>query len=299
MRRLLRRVDLLLVVAALVLTACGGVVAVVLPSAISAVVGTLGAAIVALLASLVYRQRSGARLTAAALESAVADVARAIVTLEKRMDAVERSVRLARSIARSSDEVPAWIALASQIPLTDAALQRGVDPRTLLAFTDRLARLGPSPIVLIIADTPVGAIAAASARQLRDDARVVVLTSSDAGSEKLRVLLDGVADVDLRAGTVSTQSFGRIAGSWFAAADVDGLDGVELVLVAGPSADEGAAARHAVVAGMLQLTSRATLVVDTPDERFVSRATALWAETAPEGVRVRRRSPWIVEVERG
>lgn len=298
LRRLRRRLDLLLIGGALLLTLAGGALAVVRPDAAVAVVGTLGAAIVLLLANLVHRQRSGGRLSPAALESALAEAARAIAELEKRADQVERSVRLARSIARSGDEVPAWIALADRVPLTDAALQRGVDPRTLLALVDRLGALDPDPAVLVIADDPVGAIAARAVVHLRQDARVIVLTSTAAGTDRLRGLLDGVPRVTLRAGTVGKRSFGRIAGAWFAADNLADLDGIALVLVAGPSAEQGAAARHAVAAGVLERTARATLIVDTPDQQFVVRATALWEETAPDGARVRRLSPWVFEVER-
>jgi hypothetical protein len=105
--------------------------------------------------------------------------------------------------------------------------------------------------------------------------------------------------VEIRSGEPGVQSFGRISGPWFTPASLRGLEGVRLVVVAGPSLTFGASARHAVIAGLSTLTKHATVLVHESEESAVRRAVGLWQSTAPEGVTVAQRSPWEVELVRG
>jgi hypothetical protein len=296
-RRVLRLADRLVVPLAVLLALVGGATSLIGGGSPVVVVAALGAAVVLLMAALATRHRAGGRLSPAVLESAIADAARSVSALEKRTERLERAVTQTRTIARSSDELPAWVALASATPIADAALERGVDPRALLALVARAERLEAAPAVLILADDAIGSIAAQTLLRVRKDARPIILTSTPEGGDLLQSLVGDESRIELRTGTVTKRSFGNAAGPWFTADDVDGLDGVALVFVAGPSLTHGPAARYAVIAGVLELTQRATFIVHSPDERPVARARDLWLTTTGDRARVRQVSPWVIEVE--
>jgi len=293
------RVDLLVMGVALTLTGTGLVVAILSPASVAAVVALLGAAVVLLLFAIALRQRSGGRLSAAALESAVADTIHTMDELRKRTDRLESLLQRTKAIAHSADVVPAWIALSDRVPLGVEALDRRVDPRVLLALTERVSALDAQPLVVVLADDAIGPAAARVALATRADARVVILTSLPETASAFRHTVGDEPRVEIRSGEPVVRSFGRIAGPWFSPASLLGLEGVRLVVVAGPSLTFGANARHAVIAGLSTLTEHAIVLVNESDESAVRRAVGLWQSTAPDGVVVAQRSPWEVELELG
>lgn len=270
--------------------------AVIVPDATAIVISLTGTALAMLFAVLAVRHRPGGKLSNAALESALAEALRAIAALESRTDRVEKSVISSRAIARSGDELPAWIELARRVPLGRAVFDRSVDPRAVLALVDRAEGLPPAASVLLLADDATGAVAARALLQVRSDLRPIIITSIvEAASDLIAEVTDDPR-IEVRPGTATLRSFGGIAGPWYARDDLAGLDGTSLVLVAGPAHRFGASARHAVVAGLLEITNHVVLVVSRPADGPVARAIALWKGTAASGTSVTARTPWEIEV---
>jgi hypothetical protein len=233
------------------------------------------------------------RFSRVALESALGEALRAIASLEARTERLEKSLAAARAIARNSDEVPAWIELARRAPLGTAVFERAVDPRAMLALVLRADALPVESSVLILADDAVGPIAAHAVLSSRPDLRPVVVMSTDAETSEERSSPPGI---EVRHGTVTLRSFGDIAGYWYDSSDLGGITDVSLVFVAGPSHSYGPAARHAVAAGVGELTARATLVVARPSDPPVARAVKLWRTTAQQSMTITAVSPWEYEL---
>ncbi|MFM2354175.1 MAG: hypothetical protein RLZZ608_1581 [Actinomycetota bacterium] len=294
-----RLVENIVVVVALVLAAVSVGSALIAPHAAAIVISLSGAAIAMLLAVLLLLPRSNARLSGGALESALAEALRAIAAIEGRTDRVEKSVASSRAIARSGDEVPAWIELARRVPLGRAVFERSVDPRAVLALLDGAAGLPSGSPVVLLADDAIGAVAARALLQARSDLRPVIITSMAAAAAELTTEVADDLRIEVRSGTAAVRSFGGIAGPWYARDDLVGLEGTSLVLVAGPAHSFGAAARHAVVAGLLELTTHVVLVVSRPADGPVARAIALWKGTATPATTITSRSPWELEVSSG
>jgi hypothetical protein len=263
------------------------------------VVASLAAAVALLLLAIALRQRTGGRLSAAALESAVADSVRSMDELRKRADRLESLVRRTKALAHSAELVPAWVELSERVPLGTEALDRRIDPRVLLTLTERVGALEDHALVVVLADDGMGPAAARAARATRADVRVVILTSLPDTASVLRDIVGDEPRVEIRSGDPTLRSFGHIAGPWFTPAALHGLDDVRLVVVAGPSLTFGASARHAVIAGLGTLTDHAIVLVHESDESAVRRAVGLWQSTAPDGVVVAQRSPWEVEFTLG
>lgn len=238
-------------------------------------------------------KRRPRRFSTAALESALAEALRSITALEARTERLEKSLTAARAIARSGDEVPAWIELARRVPLGSAVFERAVDPRAVLALLTHAEGLPEGTAVLILADDATGSIASRALLAARPDLRPVIITSSDTAA--MRDLADDPR-IELRRGEVTVRSFGDIAGPWYRPEDLTGLTGVPLVLVAGPSHAHGPAARHAVAAGVGELTDRAVLVVARPADGPVARAVKLWGSTSQQTLAVTALSPWEIEL---
>jgi len=291
-----RIVDRSLLALVSLLAAAGGAIALIVPTAIAIVVALLGSAITISLVSLMLRTRSRGRLSAPSLEGALAEALRALAALESRADRLEKSVASSRSIARSADELPAWIELARRVPLGRAVFDRSVDPRALLALLDHAVTLPRHDSVLFLADDATGPLAARALLEFRPDLHPVIITSTDQGARELRADLGDDSRIELREGRTEPKSFGAIAGPWYRSDDLEGLDGIRLVLVAGPSHSHGPAARHAVVAGLCTVTAHATLVVCRPGDGPVARAVSLWGRTAPESVSINQISAWEVEL---
>lgn len=297
--RLRRRRDLLIMGCALTLTGAGLLVATLSPPSLGVAVALLAAAVVFLLFAMALRQRTGGRLSAAALESVIADTVRAVDEMRTRSDRLESLVRRTKAMTHSADTLPAWIALSHRIALGVETLDRRVDPRVLLALNERLSTLDSEPLVLVLADDEMGSAAARVALASRADARVVIVTSLPEAASALRRVAGDEPRIEIRSGEPETQTFGRIAGPWFNPAALQKLEGVRLVVVAGPSLTFGAPARHAVIAGLSILTDHATVLVNESNESAVLRAVSLWQSTAPDGVVVTQRSPWEIEFVRG
>jgi len=267
---------------------------ILIPEMTTAVVLWAAVAIVLHMAVLSNLTRpSAGRLSPEALESALGEMVSAIKALEERSERLEKSLVSTRASARSAKDVPAWIELARRIPLGSAVLAPALDPRALIALIDRAASLEAGGKILILADDQVGPLAARTLLVDRPDLCPIVLMSNEYGDESLRNVSP---ELDIRVRDTKTRSFGAIAGPWYVLEEVDDLQEVRLVFVAGPSPRSGAAARHAVLAGLLELTSRATLVINRPYETPVARAVALWRETAPSKLEWSSPNPWEVEL---
>jgi hypothetical protein len=270
------------------------VMGILAPAATTAVVLWAAVAIVLHMLALSGLARPPAgRLSAEALESALGEMLRAIKALEGRSERLEKLVTLTRVSARSGKDVPAWIELARRIPLDTTVLVPALDPRALIALIDRATSLESGATIMILADDQVGPVVAHSLLVARPDLRPVVLMSSEYGDEGLRQISPAL---DIRSRAAKTRSFDAIAGPWYVLDEMDDFRDVRLVFVAGPSLRFGAPARHAVLAGLMELTSQVTLVINRPEETPVARAVALWARTAPSVLQWSSPNPWEVDV---
>lgn len=294
--RHIRRVELAVTVLAITLTVAALVAAIIAGSVLAAAAALSAAATALLCLMLVRRVRAESKLSPTSQEAALTVALRAITALEARAERLEKQIASSRSIARSSDEFPAWIELTRRVSLGTAVTDRMLDPRGLLVLLDRAERLPQNSLVLLLADDRLGATAARSLLEVRPDLRPMILTSTEVGFALLQTELGDDPRIVVREGHPEQRDFGGIVGSWYSQDDTRGAEGVQLVLVAGPSYTHGPAARHAVAAGIASLTPKATLVVCRPSEAPMARALTLWPSTGPEGMTATALSTWEVDV---
>lgn len=294
--RRVRRVELAVTVLALALTVAALVAAVIAGSVLASAAALSAAATALLCLMLVRRVRAESKLSPTSQEAALTVALRAITALEARAERLEKQIASSRSIARSSDEFPAWIELTRRVSLGTAVTDRTLDPHGLLVLLERAERLPQKSLVLLLSDDRLGSTAARAVLDVRPDLRPMILTSTDEGFALLQAELGDEPRVVVREGHPEQRDFGGIVGSWYSHDDTRGAEGVQLVLVAGPAYTHGAAARHAVAAGIASLSPKATLVVCRPGEAPMARALKLWPSTGPEGMTATAVSAWEVDV---